>query len=137
MIVICQSGISKDLNDDQIRKLAWNAFDESEKNGIVGSKEDILHENKNNFGVTTIINNAPVDVWREAETEYLNENQIKGVTQRLKVKNVSNKIAKVSFKTLVGESSGIPYVPIRIYIDAKKGIMIGRENGYLYGEMQF
>ena len=137
MIVGCQSESSKKLNDDQIRELAWNSLNESEKNQIVGSKEDILYEDNNNTGVTTIINNSPADVWKSAEVTYLNDNEIIGVTQRLKVKNKSKVITKVSFKTLLGEHSNMSYEPIRVYIDTNKGIVVGKEYGKLNGDMEF
>jgi uncharacterized protein YcfL len=137
ILIGCRSGITEEMNEEQIRKLAWTSFEESERSSIVGSKEDIHYEDKNNSGVTTIINNASSDVWKEAEIEYLNEDQIKGVSQRLEVKTVSNRIAKVSFKTLAGESLNMPYTPIRIYVDVKQAVVIGREDGNISGDIQF
>ena len=136
MIVGCQP-LPENMTDDHIRKLAWDAFDESDKGSIVGSRDDIIYEVDSTTGVTTIINNASEEVWKLAEISYLNENQILGVTERLKVSGISNKIAAVSFKTLVGEFSNIPYSRIVIYIDVQEGVVIGRENGNLHGNLQF
>ena len=136
VIAGCQSRDSKDLNDDQIRELAWNALEESERSTIVGSKEDIEYKNDNNSGVITIINNATEDVWKSAQIVFLNENQVKGISNKLKVKN-SKEIVEVNFRTLLGETSNADYEPIKVYIDSDKGKVIGKEKGKLYIEMQF
>jgi hypothetical protein len=132
----CQSRDSKDLNDDQLRELAWNVLEESERSTIVGSKDDIEYKDDHNSGVVTIINNAPEDVWKSAQIVYLNENQVKGISNKLKVKN-SKEIVEVNFRTLLGETSNVDYEPIKVYIDLDKGNVIGKEKGKLNIQMQF
>jgi len=136
LFVGCQSEVSKPINDDRIRELAWSELNESEKSSIVESREDIIYEDQNITGVTTLINNAPPDVWKRAEVKYLNENEVKEIAQKFKA-NLKSNIAQVNYKFLLGESSNTSYEPIKVYIDIYKGVVIGKEQGKINAELQF
>lgn len=111
--------------------MAWSSLDDSYKRDIVGSKADITYKVDNSSGVTTILNNAQSDVWKEAEVVYLDKDGSKEISQRLKFKNYSDEIAIVKFKTLVGETSMATYEPVKVYVDYRKENVLGIENGKL------
>lgn len=130
----CQS--NKVLNDEGIKQLAWSSLDDSYKKDIVGSKADITYKVENSSGVTTLLNNAQSDVWKEAEVDYLDKDETKEISQRLKFKKYSDEIAVVKFKSLVGESSLATYEPIKVYVDYRKEKVLGMENGKLNVKVQ-
>ncbi|MGM0880752.1 MAG: hypothetical protein ACQEXQ_06870 [Bacillota bacterium] len=113
MIILASCSLNKPvpLTDLQIKEIAWNYIGEAQSI-VVNSEEDIVRKDEGN-GVTTIINGAAKDVWKQAEISNQKNNQIK----------------LIEFETMFASA-------ILVYVDISKGKAIKIKNKY-NGTLQF
>lgn len=109
IFVSCGSNKHVPLTDLEIKEIAWDFIGDAQ-DSVIGSEDDIIRNDKGT-GVTTLINGAAEDVWKNAE---ITEN---------------NKEKLVEFKTIVGPA-------ILVYVDVSKGKAIKLENKFI-GTLQY
>ncbi|MBB6633619.1 hypothetical protein [Cohnella thailandensis] len=107
--------------------MAWNSLGEEVKNNVIGSEGDIGYRVEPS-GVNVIINNAPSDVWKQAEVKFLGESEIAAAVQARVLHGKPDEVARVSFKLMLGGSTNAPY---RVFVDPLEGKVIGQQKGAL------
>jgi hypothetical protein len=58
---------NESINELMIKKIAWDYLDDTQKGIIIGSESDIVYTKEPGSEVYLIENNAPEDVWKQAE----------------------------------------------------------------------
>lgn len=121
---------AKAIDEEQMKELAWNHLSYSMQEQVIEKEEDITYVDKNNTGVSMVINHAAKDVWKKSIIKRLNEDEV----EKIFSKSVKERyVYSVTFKTMFDNTE----TPLVVYVDAEEGEVIGQKERRLKGDVQF